>query len=1001
MLLRGVLVASIVSTALSLQAQTYVFNRADFATGKGPSYVATADFNGDGMADIAVVNQQDATISILLGQQGGTFAPQGAYPVGADLLQLSPSDFNHDGKPDLVVTDMASNCLWVLLGKGDGTFFQPVSYAVGQSPTGVRVDDFNNDGAMDVAVVNSYCVLGGCTQGTVSILLGNGDGTFQPSTEFAVGTGPFGVAATDFNGDGQWDLAVTNTFSDTVSVLLGNGDGTFQTHVDYASPGQPTGIVSADFNGDKALDLVITHQGGFWALTLMTGNGDGTFQGETQIATNYDTYIAEAGDSNHDGKIDLVITNVSNGGAVLFVGNGNGTFQVPQVYTTGAYPVGVSMRDMNGDNNVDLVVANQQSNSVTVLLGNGNASFSPLTQVAVSLSNAQQQVAMTPIVVDANKDGKADLAIGGGGTNQLAVLLGNGDGSFQSPNVTVSIPSFSTMIAGDFNGDGYPDLACATLTGFAILLGNGNGTFYPASTPSVLASGPRGLVAGDFNNDRKLDLAVLGNGFLQSQPVYIFLGNGDGTFQPGKQTWSSNTVPMAIAAGDFNHDGKLDLVVNVNPNGIAVMLGDGDGTVQGPVLYPTDELPFLGLTVADLNGDGIPDIVSVGNQIDVFLGKGDGTFYAPVYYDGGNAPNEVITGDFNRDGKIDIIAAALGPTVNGDIEILFGNGNGTFQPRIEISDAAPTGGYMSVGDLNRDGTPDLVIGVSTLASAFLSSPMATLSPSAIDFGSSMLGMPSTPHVVTLTNSGNAPLKLSSASASADFTLTNNCGASVAPGSSCGLSLAFTPPALGTSVGTLVVADNAPRGAQSVSLSGKGVPGFSLSVASGSSNSATVKTGGTATYGLVVVPVGGFAQSVSFACTGSPAGATCNVSPTPVTLDGANAASINVTVSTTVKMSALIRGTESPFRHIPLLSSVILSLAFVTASPKLNRNRIFGLVLILAVLAIPMVACGGGGGGNGGGAGGGAGTPPGHYLLTVTANGGTGLMQSMQLSLTVN
>jgi len=986
----------VLTNALNTAAQTYFFNRADFATGNAPSYVAVADFNGDGRADIAVVNQQDQTISILLGQQGGAFAPQTAYPVGKSLYGLETGDFNHDGKADLVVVDGFSNCVWILLGNGDGTFSQPVQYAVGHAPTGVEVGDFDNDGTMDLAVVNSYCVLGGCAQGTVSILLGNGNGTFQPSTEYAVGNGPFGVSATDFNGDGKGDLAITNTSSDTISILLGNGDGTFQTHVDYPSPGQPVGIAAADFNGDKAPDLVITHQGAPWTLTLLLGNGDGTFPPETQIATNYATYVVEAGDVNHDGKMDLAITNVASGGAVLFIGNGNGTFQAPQISTTGTYPVGLMMRDMNGDNNADLVVANQQSNSITILLGEGDGRFSPLSRVANNLSNTQQQFAMTPIIADLNKDGKLDLVIGGGGTNQLAVLLGNGDGTFQIPNVTASMPSFSTMISGDFNGDGYPDLALATLNGFAILLGNGNGTFSLASTPMTLPSGPRGLVAGDFNNDGRLDLAVLGNGFLQSQPLYIFLGNGDGTFQSGKQTWTSNTVPMAIAAGDFNRDGKLDLVVNVNPNGIAVMLGNGDGTVQPPVLYPTDELPFLGLTVADLNGDGVPDIVSVGNEVDIFLGKGDGTFAAPVYYDGGNAPNEVITGDFNKDGKVDIIAAASGPAVNGDIEILFGNGNGTFQPRVEISDSAPLGGYMSVGDLNGDGTSDLVIGVSTLASLFLSAPMATLSPARVDFGSTVLSTPSSAQIVTLSNSGNAPLNLANVFTSTNFSLTNNCGASVAIRGSCGLSIAFTPPGLGSSFGTLILSDNAPRAAQTVSLSGKGIPGFLLSVTSGSPTSATLNAGGTAKYQLSVAPLGGFAQSVSLACTGAPSAATCSVVPNSVTLDGANSDLIAVTVTTTANSMAA-SAEQSSSRRILSLCFVLLPLTLLLGPlSSAKRSRAF----CAAVLGLTMLACGGGGGsGSGGSGGGGTGTPPGQYVLTITATG-AGLQQSTQLTLTV-
>lgn len=173
---------------------------------------------------------------------------------------------------------------------------------------------------------------------------------------------------------------------------------------------------------------------------------------------------------------------------------------------------------------------------------------------------------------------------------------------------------------------------------------------------------------------------LLANGFLQSDPIYVFLGKGNGTFELANQFWNSSSIPGSIAAADFNHDGKLDLVLTMNPSGIAVMLGNGDGTFQAPVTYATDDIPG-GLAVADVNGDGIPDVLATGDYLDIFIGKGDGTFAQAVDLVAGNFPGNVTTGDFNGDGKLDIAVAAEGTGAMGNLEILLGEGGGSSRPR--------------------------------------------------------------------------------------------------------------------------------------------------------------------------------------------------------------------------------------------------------------------------------------------------------------------------------
>src|SRR6266436_5402770 len=177
-----------------------------------------------------------------------SFIARRDFTAGYDPISVAVGDFNGDGVPDLVVADRVSNNVSVLLGNGDGTFQTPVAFATGTRPQSVAVGDFNGDGKLDLVVANEG-------SNNVSVLLGNGDGAFQAAQNFPAGTNPQSVAVGDFNGDGKLDLAVANEGSGDVSVLLGNGDGTFQAALAFAAGDIPQSVAVGDFNGDGKLDL--------------------------------------------------------------------------------------------------------------------------------------------------------------------------------------------------------------------------------------------------------------------------------------------------------------------------------------------------------------------------------------------------------------------------------------------------------------------------------------------------------------------------------------------------------------------------------------------------------------------------------------------------------------------------------------------------------------------------------------------------------------------------
>ncbi len=367
--------ANVGTEAFTLRLITPVsFKATPYSTGMSPIGVITADFNGDGKPDLAIANSGDNTVSILLNNGDGTFTAQPTLVAGSVPYSLAAGDFDHDGNMDLVVTNFANgsaSTVSVFLGTGGGNFQPPVTYAVGAGPISVVTGDFNKDGKLDLAVANQNGAI-------VSILLGDGLGAFQqPNPPYPAGTtDAAGVVTGDFDGDGNLDLAITNPSDDTVSVLLGNGDGTFKAPVSYSTGptgNHPVAVSAVDLNGDNKLDLAVTNLDAN-TVAILLGKGDGTFKASVPYPTTNGASFGPAamttGDFNGDGKVDLAITEQSNNRVSILLGNGDigGTFQSPLEFTTGNNATGVAAGDFNSDGRLDLAVANHDDNTVSVML---------------------------------------------------------------------------------------------------------------------------------------------------------------------------------------------------------------------------------------------------------------------------------------------------------------------------------------------------------------------------------------------------------------------------------------------------------------------------------------------------------------------------------------------------------------------------------------------------------------------------------------------------------
>jgi len=335
--------------------------------------------------------------------------PRNDFATGNGPAAVAAGDFRGIGRVDLAIANRDSGTVSILLSNGDGTFQPQTTLAVGTQPSSIAVGDFNGDQKLDLAVTNE-------ADATVSILLGNGDGTFQPQKTFATGGGPQSVITGDFDRDGKIDLAVANSTDSTISILLGNGDGTFQAHMDSPTGTKPVAVVAADFNADGKLDLVVANQNSN-NISILLGNGDGTFQTHKDTGTGVAPSAVAVADLNQDSKLDLVVANQGSSTVSILVGNGDGTFGSKADFQTGASPVGVAIADFNGDNRLDLAVANQGSNTVTVLIGNGDGTFGARLELAVGTGPS------AIIALNLINNGRPDLAITDQGANTVSTIL--------------------------------------------------------------------------------------------------------------------------------------------------------------------------------------------------------------------------------------------------------------------------------------------------------------------------------------------------------------------------------------------------------------------------------------------------------------------------------------------------------------------------------------------------------------------------------------------------
>jgi hypothetical protein len=351
--------------------------RVAYPTGRYPSYVVLGDLNGDGALDVVVSNEADDNVGVHLGRGDGTLLPQTIYTTNQSPNGLAISDLNRDGKPDLVVTDLDLNSsVSVLLGNGDGTFQAQASYPTGPWFGPLAVGDINGDGAPDVVVSSVFYY----PSSVGGILLGHGDGTLGPFTTFTTVDEPDSLVIADLIPDSHADLVSGNGNAATLSVMLGNGDGTFVTATTL-SPFLGTAytgfalntVVVSDLNLDGTLDIAFVSQTtplypSLCTVRVWLGGGDGTFQPSDRISVGHVSTSLDVGDINGDGDPDLAVANDIADTVTVLLGRGDGTFQSEGNFAAGSSAYVLAVGDMNSDGLSDVVVANEKDDTVSVLL---------------------------------------------------------------------------------------------------------------------------------------------------------------------------------------------------------------------------------------------------------------------------------------------------------------------------------------------------------------------------------------------------------------------------------------------------------------------------------------------------------------------------------------------------------------------------------------------------------------------------------------------------------